>query len=174
MVCAEIVPESIEDLWIHTHDKYSSARAQPITSEVLLYPERVRDVQSYAFFAEDYTVDAYEQLMSSVPDDLTDSQIKNTDQSFIEEMDDYAVEIFIEETTDITPPPLIEFPAVTSTEPTSPTGTTPTTSTTNSPSSPPSSSPNFMDAELLLPMAVGVVSGLALVMIAVLIKRRLT
>jgi hypothetical protein len=174
MVCAEFVPESIEDLWIHTRDKYSSARVQPITSEGLLFPERVREVQSYAFFAEDYTIGAYEQLMYSVPDNLSDQQIKDTVRTFIEEMDDYASEIFIEETTAITPPPLIEFPDTTSTTPTTPTSTTTTTDTTGSPTTPNPSPSELWYDDHLLPLAIGVTSGLVLVMIVALIRRRLS
>lgn len=171
MVCAETVPESIEDLWIHTHEKYASARAQPIASEGLLFPDRVREVQNYAFFAEDYTVGAYEQLMSSVRDDLADHQIRDTVRTFIEEMDDYASEIFIDETTDVSPPPLIVFPEVTSTTPTS---TTSTDSTTTSPTSPTSSPSELTTEDQLLPLTVGAGSGIALVLIVAFIGRRRT
>lgn len=174
MVCAEEIPESIEDLWILTHQKYSSARAQPITPEMLLYPERVREVQKYAFFAEDYTVGAFEQLMSSVPDTLSDNQIRETVRTFIEEMDNYASEIFIEETTSVDSPPQISFPTVTQTTSTSPTSATPTNSTTDSSSNPTSSPSEPLHDDQMLPLTVGVVSGIALVMIVAVVKRRFT
>ena len=174
MVCAQVIPESIKDLWIHTRDKYVSARAKPLTSEGLLYPGRVREVQRFAFFAEDYIVGEYERLMSSVPNELSDYQIMNTVGTFIEGMDNYASKIFIEETTTVDPPPQIDFPVPTSATSTSPTSKTPPNGTTVSPTNLASfPSESFYDNQLV-PLTVGAVSGFALVMVVAVIKRRYT
>jgi hypothetical protein len=174
MVCAHVIPESIEDLWIHTRGKYASARAEPLTSGGLLYPERVREVQKFAFFAEDYTVSEYERLMSSVPNELLDYQIMDIVRTFIEGMDNYASEIFIEETTNVDPPPQIDFPVPSLTTSTSPTGTTLARSTTDSPTNPASSPSESLYDDQLLTLTVGAVSGFALVMVVAAIKRRYT
>ena len=174
MACAEFIPESIQNLWTHTSAKYRSARAESNPPEGLLYPERVREVQQYAFFAESFTVDAYEQLMSSVLEGLSEQEIRNTIHMFIEEMDDYASEIFIEERTDIEAPLPITFPTpvtITPSLPTSPTSTTSTTYTTPSPTS--STSESLFDDTMLL-LTVGLVSGFSLMMIIALIQRRYT
>ncbi len=175
MVCAEDVPESIEDLWSHTIDKFVSARGLPPTSEGLLYPARVREVQKYAFFAENYTVDSYDHLMSSVPEGLSDNQIRNTISEFIEAMCNYASEIFIEETTNVEIPASISFPdpssiVTTSTQPTSPTST----STTDNPTSPTSAPSEPLFDEQLVTLAIGLVAGFTIVVIMGLIMRRFT
>jgi hypothetical protein len=174
MVCAEVIPESIEDLWVRTHDKYASARARPITSKGLLYPERVREVQKYAFFAEDYTVSEYERLMSSVPDGLSDHHIRDTIRTFIEGLDNFASEVFIEETTDVESPPQIDFPTLTPTTSTLPTTPTSTSSSIDDATSPTSSPSESLHDDQFLALTIGAVSGFVLVMIAAVIKRRFT
>lgn len=169
MVCAEIIPESIEDLWLHSLNKFRSARAQPITTEWLLYPERVRELQNYAFFTEDYTVEAYQHLMSTVPEGLADNQIRETIRTFVESMCNYASEIYLEETTNVEAPPIIEF--ATPTTSTSPTSTSTTTIGFTDPTSSPSET--LYDDQLIL-LTIGAVSGFVLVIIAMVIKERLT
>ena len=172
MVYAQAIPESIEDLWIHTRAKYASARAEPLPSNGLLYPERVREVQKFAFFAEDYTVGEYERLMSSVPNELSDYQIMDTIRTFIEGMDNFASKIFREETTNVNPPRQIDFPVPALSTSTSPTSTTPIISTTDNPTNPASSSSESLYDNQLLPLTVGAVSGFTLVMVVAIIKRR--
>ena len=175
MVCAETVPESIEDLWSHTYDNYVSARVFSSPSdEWLLIPERVREVQNYSFFAEGYSIDAYEQLMSSVPRGLSDQQIRDTVRNFIVGMDDYVSEIFKKETTDVVVPPLVSFPTIISATPSLPASPT-STSTTESPTSPTSTtSGESLYDDQLLPLSIGIVSGFTIVMIVAVIARRYT
>ncbi|MFW9962688.1 MAG: hypothetical protein ACFFCX_03960 [Candidatus Sifarchaeia archaeon] len=171
MVCVESIPESIEDLWFHTQEKYQSARARYADSiSWLLNPERVREVQQFAFFAEDFTVNAYEQLMTSVPELLSDSQIKDTISAFIEGMGNYTSEIFVQENIDVQPPLPIDFPIPSTT--TLPTNPTSTHSITTNPTSPTYSPWESSNDNYLLSLAMGVTLGFALVMIIFIVKRR--
>ncbi|KXH74839.1 MAG: hypothetical protein AM326_09495 [Candidatus Thorarchaeota archaeon SMTZ-45] len=175
MVYAEFIPESIEDLWLHTQEKYQSARARYSNSiSWLLFPERVREVQKFAFFAEDFTVNAYEQLMTSVPEMLSDSQIKETISAFVEVMDNYTSEIFTQENMDVQPPLPINFQissTATSTT-TSPTGPTTTHSITTNLTSPTYTPWESSNDTYLLSLTMGVTLGFALVMSILIIKRR--
>ncbi len=180
MVCAESTPDSIAGLWATTSQKYVSAQVQPNpTDPILLDPERVREVQDFAFFAENYTIAEYDRLMSSVPEGLSANQLKNTIHDFIEGMGDYASEVFNKETCNVPYPPSVVFPTpiTTSTPPQStfPTSSFPTTVTTDNPTNstnPTSTSiESFIDTEIMM-VAIGVVSGFSIVMIVALIKRR--
>jgi hypothetical protein len=180
MVCVESIPASIASLSGYTFRKYISAQTQLYPADpILLNPERVREVQKFAFFAEDYTIAEYDRLMSSVPEGLSDYQIKLTISAFIEGLGDYASEIFIEETTDVEVPSLVNFPTPISTTTTTQSVTSPTSSTspssiTDSPTNPLSTaSESFIDDQIMA-LAVGFGSGFVLVMIAALMKRRFT
>jgi hypothetical protein len=175
MVCAEGIPESIEELWAHTRDKFVSARALPATTEGLLYPVRVREVQKYAFFAETYTVDSYENLVSLVPEGLSDNQIRDTTSEFIEAMCNYASEIFIDETMNVEIPTWNNFPDASSstttiTQPTSPTSIITTDSPTTTSSVP---TEPLLDDQLVT-LTIGLVAGFTVVVIIGLIMRRYT
>ncbi len=175
MVCAEVVPESIEHLWAHTRDKFVSARALPYTPEGLLYPARVREVQKCAFFAENYTVNSYENLMSSVPEGLSDNQIRNTISDFIEAMCNYSSEIFIKETTNVEIPLSISFPdPSSSTTSTTPPPSPASTIITDSPTTPISVPSEPLFDEQLVTLVIGLVAGFAIVVIIGLIMRRFT
>jgi hypothetical protein len=121
MVAAGETPDSVASLWSYTSQKYTSAQVQE--SPVLLDPSRVREIQDYAFFAEEYTIGEYDRLMTSVPSGLSDYQIQTTLSEFIARTDDYAAEVFIEESFSIEIPVSVSFPI--------PTTSTTTTMTTN-------------------------------------------
>jgi hypothetical protein len=53
-------------------------------------PERVREVQSCAFAAEDYTFRKYDTLLSTVPDDLNDSALALMLSSYVSDAVNYA------------------------------------------------------------------------------------
>ena len=180
MVCVESIPASIASLSGYTFRKYISAQTQLYPADpILLNPERVREVQKFAFFAEDYTIAEYDRLMSSVPEGLSDYQIKLTISAFIEGLGDYASEIFIEETTDVEVPPLVNFPTPISTTTTTQSVTSPTSSTspssiTDSPTNPLSTASESLIDDQIMALAIGIGSWFALVMIAALMKRRFT
>jgi Na+-transporting methylmalonyl-CoA/oxaloacetate decarboxylase gamma subunit len=54
-------------------------------------PERVREIQSYLFPAEDYTFAEYENLISSIPDGLNDSELGSILNNYIVDSVSYAV-----------------------------------------------------------------------------------
>jgi hypothetical protein len=117
--------------------------------------------------------------MSSVPEGLSDYQIKLTISAFIEGLGDYASEIFIEETTDVEVPSLVNFPTPISTTTTTQSVTSPTSSTspssiTDSPTNPLSTASESLIDDQIMALAVGFGSGFVLVMIAALMKRRFT
>ena len=180
MVCVESIPASIASLSGYTFRKYISAQTQLYPADpILLNPKRVREVQKFAFFAEDYTIAEYDRLMSSVPEGLSDYQIKLTISAFIEGLGDYASEIFIEETTDVEVPPLVNFPTPISTTTTTQSVTSPTSSTspssiTDSPTNPLSTASESLIDDQIMALAIGIGSAFALVMIAALMKRRFT
>jgi hypothetical protein len=131
MAFAGVTPDSTRDLWSYTAEKYESAQVPSET--VSLDSNRVREVQKYAFFAEEYTIDEYDKLMSSVPIGLSDSQIQTTLNEFIARTDDYAAEVFIEESFSVEVPTSVSFPDPTISTTTSTSSiitTTPTTSIT--------------------------------------------
>jgi hypothetical protein len=94
-------------------------------------------------------------------------------------MGDYASEIFIEETTDVEVPPLVNFPTPISTTTTpqsitSPTSSTSPSSITDSPTNPLSTTSASLNDDQTMALVVGFGSGFALVMIAAVMKRRFT
>lgn len=124
MVAAGETPASVANLLYSTTQKYASAQLQD--DPILLNTSRVREIQDYAFFAEEYTMDEYDRLMASVPTGLSDYQIRTTLSEFIDRTDYYAAEVFIEESFSIEVPASVSFPA-----PTTPTSTTTTTTDTS-------------------------------------------
>ena len=135
MVAAGETPDSVASLWSYTSKKYTSAQVQ--SDPILLSPSRVREIQNYAFFAEEYTMDEFDRLMASVPSGLSDYQIRTTLNEFIDRMDDYAAEVFIAESFSIDIPSSVSFPIpiTTSTTTTTDASTTIVTTTTTDVSS---------------------------------------
>lgn len=178
MVCAESIPTGIVSTIVRTQENYESAQVQtnPV-DPILLNPERVREVQKYAFFAESYSIAEYDRLMSSVPEGLSDFQLKSTVEDFIDSMANISSDIFIGETTDVVFPPLVSFPNPTpsSTASTPVPSSTPSTSTTTGTLTESTSTPSesLFDIQIVA-MVVGFGSGFALVMIAAIMYRRLT
>jgi len=112
MVVAGKTPDSLANLWPYTNQKYESAQLH--NDPILLDPYRVREIQKYAFFAEEYTINEYDRLMSSVHSGLSNDQIQTTLKNFIDRVDNYAVEVFVQESFDIDVPVSVSFPASTS------------------------------------------------------------
>ena len=177
MAFAGAVPDSTRDLWSYTDEKFESAE---VTAETIsLDSSRVREVQKYAFFAEDYTIDEYDRLMSSVPTGLSDSQIQETLSKFISGLDDYAAEIFIEESFDVEVPESVSFPtpiistttSTNTTTTTTPTSITTETSITSTTTGEPTTSftENSFDSSLIVGLSIG--GALSIIMVLVFLKR---
>ena len=60
-------------------------------------PVKVREIQSYTFFAEDYTFAKYDELMCTIPDGLSDEELKTYLQSYVEDSVQVATMIYNEE-----------------------------------------------------------------------------
>jgi hypothetical protein len=171
MVFAGPVPDSTSDLWSHTADKYESA----LVGTAELDPSRVREIQQYAFFAEDYSIEEYYRLMSSAPTGLSDSELQLTLSEFITRTDDYAADVFIEESFHVEVPEPVSFSTstTTSTSTASTTASTITTTTTTSPSS----TSNITTGQVVpslyssLPVGFGIGGSVSIVMILVFLKR---
>jgi hypothetical protein len=179
MALAGSAPESTSTIWSDTEEKYESAQVPSET--ITLDPTRVREIQQYAFFAEEFTIEEYDNLLSSVPSGLSDSQIQTTLSEFIENMNDYAAEVYIEETFDVTVPTSVSFPTPTTSTTTSTSTTTtavPTTSTTDSSTSTTSTSTtnqttssqeNVLSPSLFVGLGIG--GALCVLIILVFLKR---
>ena len=61
------------------------------------FPEKVREVQSYTFFAEDYVFWKYDELTSSIPEGLSDLQLKTRLQEYVNYSVQFATQIYIAE-----------------------------------------------------------------------------
>ena len=129
MVLAGSPPNSISQLWSYTSEKYDSAQVK--SDAIYLDPHRVREIQDFSFFAEQYTIDEYDRLMSSVPSGLTDSQLQVILKEFIDSCDDYASEVFVTESKDVTIPDFVDFPTPTTTITTTTTEVTSLTTTSS-------------------------------------------
>jgi hypothetical protein len=172
MAFAGDVPDSVSDLWSHTADKYESA----LVDDEELEPSRVREIQQYAFFAEDYSIEEYYRLMSSAPTDLSESELQSTLSEFIARTDDYAAEVFIEESFHIEVPEPVSFSTSTTTTTTHTTSTTSsiiTTTTTTSTSSTSNITTGLVVPSLSSSLGVGFGIGgaMSIVMILVYFKR---
>ena len=187
MVIAGETPDSVASLWSYTSKKYVSAQFQD--DPILLDPYRVREIQNFSFFAEEYTLAEYDRLMSSVPSGLTSYQLRTTLSEYILRADNYAAEVFIKETKDIEFPESVDFPipttqttattAITTMPSTTTTSTTPstpsdslTTSTTGTPTtSQGTTTPRGNYLGFTLVASVSVICAFSVVIIIILLKR---
>ena len=60
-------------------------------------PSKVREIQSYTFFAEDITFWKYDELMASIPDGLPESELKARLQEYVNQTVQTATQIYIAE-----------------------------------------------------------------------------
>jgi len=58
-------------------------------------PVRVREIQDYTFFAEDYTFWKYDELMTTIPEGLSDSELKTHLQEYVDCTVQVATQIYI-------------------------------------------------------------------------------
>ena len=158
-------PDELASLWSYIFQKYCSTQTTT-TPIVYLDPARVRDIQSYAFFAENYTCTEYDHLMSTIPDGLSDSQLRTVITEYVERVVQYATDVYINEDFDIPIPERVvhTFPAQSTT-------TTSTTQTTSSTSTEPTTintttsviSPSGISTLYILELTAGVIAGLVVV-----------
>jgi len=178
MVAAGDTPGSTSSLWYFTNQKYQSAQVQ--SNPILLDPYRIREIQDYAFFAEEYSIDAFDSLLSCVPEGLSDYQLQDTLRDFITRVDDYAAEVFIEESFSISVPDSVTFPTPTvvstttstatgtSSIYTNPSETNPSSSTSSNESSP---SPSAINVDISVFLGFGIGGAISIVVVLIFIKK---
>jgi hypothetical protein len=164
MVLTGEPPDELASLWSHIFQKYVGAQttADPI---VYLDPYRVREVQSYAFFAENYTCNEYDHLMSTVPDNLTDNQLRMVLSEYIDRVSQYATEVYINEDFDILVPERIVYTFPTQTTTTETASTTTDTSSTTVSTTNGTTQNKGLPAQYIVELAIGASAGLAVVVI---------
>ncbi|MFX1370085.1 MAG: hypothetical protein ACFFAY_15960, partial [Promethearchaeota archaeon] len=64
-------------------------------------PSRVREIQEYAFAAEDYAASEYDELMDLLPDDLADIEIDRVVSEFVDLIVKVTADMYINETSEI-------------------------------------------------------------------------
>ena len=58
-------------------------------------PERVREIQSYTFYAESYTFNKFEQLVNTIPPSLTNEELADHLQNYVNDAVQVATHIYI-------------------------------------------------------------------------------
>lgn len=90
IVFAGSPPSSSQNLY----DKVFTKRSYALNGTSHFLPERVREVQSYAFAAEEYTFQKYENLLSTIPAGLSDTELASRLKTYVSDAVGYAVNIY--------------------------------------------------------------------------------
>jgi hypothetical protein len=93
MAYAGAPPPVLDSFWTQVWQKRSQAQ----DTSGYYVPAKVRQIQSYTFFAEDYTFSEYDKLMATLPTGLSSSQLKTELQEFINSSVQDATQTYIEE-----------------------------------------------------------------------------
>jgi hypothetical protein len=86
-------PPILNSFWNYVWQKRSYTQDQ----NGYYVPSKVREVQSYTFFAEDITFWKYHELVSSIPDGLPESELKTCLQEYINQSVQIATQLYIAE-----------------------------------------------------------------------------
>jgi hypothetical protein len=86
-------PPILNSFWNYVWQKRSYTQDQ----NGYYIPSKVREVQDYTFFAEDYTFIKYDMLMASIPDNLSDAELKSILQEYVESSVEAAAQIYLAE-----------------------------------------------------------------------------
>jgi len=89
-------PHILHDFWNEVWEKRSYARG---SCAGYYDPERVREIQSYTFFAEDYTFEMYDMLVKSIPDGLSDAELEICLRDYTNKAVQVAANIYVDEAT---------------------------------------------------------------------------
>jgi len=88
-------PSILDDFYNEVWQKRSYAHA----SNTSHYdPARVREIQSYTFFAEDYTFYSYDGVLRNISEGLSDDKLKADLQEYVADSVHVATNIYVEET----------------------------------------------------------------------------
>ena len=86
-------PSILNSFWNQVWQKRSIA--QDLSGYYV--PARVREIQSYTFFAEDYAFWKYDELVSAIPEGLSNLQLKTRLQEYVNFSVQFATQIYIAE-----------------------------------------------------------------------------
>ena len=86
-------PPILNSFWNYVWEKRSYAQ----DSSGYYIPSKVREIQSYTFFAEDITFWKYEELLASIPDGLPESELKTRLQECVNQTVEVATQLYIAE-----------------------------------------------------------------------------
>ncbi|MDH7564234.1 MAG: M14 family zinc carboxypeptidase [Candidatus Bathyarchaeota archaeon] len=86
-------PPILNSFWNYVWEKRSYAQ----DPSGYYIPSKVREIQTYTFFGEDYTFLKYDALTSSIPDNLADSELKTRLQNYVKDAVQTATHIYIAE-----------------------------------------------------------------------------
>jgi hypothetical protein len=86
-------PPILNSFWNYVWEKRSYAQ----DSSGYYVPSKVREIQSYTFFAEDVTFWKYEELLAAVPDGLPESELKTSLQVYVNQTVQTATQLYIAE-----------------------------------------------------------------------------
>lgn len=89
-------PHILHDFWNEVWEKRSYAHG---SCAGYYDPERVREIQSYTFFAEDYTFEMYDDLVKTIPDGLSDAELEICLSDYTNKAVQVAVNIYVDEAT---------------------------------------------------------------------------
>jgi hypothetical protein len=96
MVNAGTPPSILNTFWNYVWEKRTYAYG---TCGSYYNATRLREIQTYTFFAEDYTFQKYDDLLTTVPDGLSDAELKIYLQNFVNDAVQVATNIYIQEPT---------------------------------------------------------------------------
>jgi len=94
IVHAEEPPSILNHFWDKVWEKRSYAHG---SCGSYYDPVKVREIQSYTFFAEDYTFAKYEEFMKIIPDDLSSGELRTYLQEYVDDSVQVATMIYVEE-----------------------------------------------------------------------------
>ncbi len=89
-------PHVLHDFWNEVWEKRSYAHG---SCAGYYDPRIVREIQSYTFFAEDYTFEMYDMLVKSIPDGLSDAELDLCLRDYTNKAVQVAANIYVDEAT---------------------------------------------------------------------------
>jgi len=87
-------PSVLDDFWNEVWKKRSYAKG---SCGSYYDPVKVREIQSYTFFAEYYSFGKYDELVATIPNDLSDTELKTYLQNFVNDAVQVATRIYVGE-----------------------------------------------------------------------------
>ena len=160
MACSGKPPEILYEMYDFTVEKQEYARS---AQEDWYISTLVREIQHYAFAAEDFAFSEYTNLLAEMPEGLNETELSITLEEFIDHLVSIATDMYLNETADLpeyAQSYSIKFePKTTQTTSSTPTSFNETITTTNS-------HPEYTTgSETILIIAIGGLAGVSIPLI---------